>query len=305
MNSRAKKALDQLGALPGMSNVKSQVEQMVQFARISKLRMQNGLKAEPHANHMVFTGNPGTGKTTAARLIGEAFAALGLLKSNTDTPPFVEVHHADVDSELVGVAEKNIKEKFQQARGGVLFIDEIYTFLGTASHKSSEKVVGVIVQMLEDMRDEVVVIVAGYPKEVEEFLDYNPGLRSRFSNVIHFPDYDTNDLLRIAEFMCSERDYKMTSEFRQSLGKKMQQEKLYPNFGNARTVRNILEKSIKMQAVRIGCIANPGRRDLILLTGEDIRFTKNEIPNEKIILTQTLQKILDRLQEIEFDDLLA
>lgn len=305
MNNKAKKTLDQLEALPGMANVKSQVEQMVQFARISKLRQQNGLKAEPHSNHMVFTGNPGTGKTTAARLIGKAFAALGLLKSNAENPPFVEVHHADVESELVGVAEKNIKEKFKQARGGVLFIDEVYTFLGTAAHKSSEKVVGVIVQMLEDMRDEVIVIVAGYPKEVEEFLDYNPGLRSRFSNVIHFPDYGVKDLVRIAEYLCNERDYKMTAEFRQRLGQQLSEERLLPSFGNARTVRNILEQAIKRQSVRVGHIGNPGRRDLVLLIGEDIQFTKKEIHNEKMVLTQTLQKIQDRLQEIEFDDLLA
>jgi len=288
-----------------MSSVKSQVEQMTQFARISKLRERNGLKAEPHSNHMVFTGNPGTGKTTAARLIGQAFAALGLLKAYADNPPFVEVHHADVESEFVGLAEKNIKEKFQEAKGGVLFIDEAYTFLGTSAHKSSEKVVGAIVQMLEDMGDSVVVIVAGYPEEMEEFLDYNPGLRSRFSNVIHFPDYDTKDLIRIAEYMCSKRDYEMTNEFRERLSQQLKQEKLHPNFGNARTVRNLIEQAIKRQSVRVSCLSNPRRRDLILLTGEDIQLEKKNTPNEKMVLTKTLQRIQDRLQEIEFENLLT
>lgn len=305
MNHRAKKALDQLGELPGMSSVKDQVEQMTQFARISKLREQNGLKAEAHSNHMVFTGNPGTGKTTAARLIGQAFAALGLLKSNTNNPPFVEVHHSDVESEFVGLAEKNMKQKFQDASGGVLFIDEAYTFLGTSPSMSSEKIVGAIVQMLEDMRDEVVVIVAGYSKEMEKFLDCNPGLRSRFSNTIHFPDYDTKDLVRIAEYMCSKREYKMTEEFRQRLIKQLQQEKLLPNFGNARTVRNLIEQAIKRQSVRVGRIASPVRRDLILLTGDDVHLETKEVLNEKLILTRTLQRIQDRLQEIEFGDLLA
>jgi len=305
VNHKAKRALEQLGALPGMSSVKSQVEQMTQFARISKLRERNGLKAEPHSNHMVFTGNPGTGKTTAARLIGQAFAAFGLLKSNTDDPPFVEVHHSDVESEFVGLAEKNMKQKFQDASGGVLFIDEVYTFLGASPSKSSEKVVGTIVQMLEDMRDEVVVIVAGYPEETEQFLDCNPGLRSRFSNVIHFPDYEAKDLIRIAEYMCSERDYTMTAEFRQRLHQQLKQEKLQPNFGNARTVRNLIEQAIKKQSVRVSCLSNPGRRDLVLLTGEDIQFEKKEIPNEKIVLTKTLQRIQDRLQEIEFENLLT
>jgi len=305
VNHKAKRALDQLGALPGMSSVKSQVEQMTQFARISKLRERNGLKAEPHSNHMVFTGNPGTGKTTAARLIGQAFAALGLLKSNTDDPPFVEVHHSDVESEFVGLAEKNMKQKFQDASGGVLFIDEVYTFLGTSPSKSSEKLVGTIVQMLEDMRDEIVVIVAGYPEETEQFLDCNPGLRSRFSNTINFPDYEAKELIRIAEYMCSERDYSMTAEFRQRLHQQLKKEKLQPNFGNARTVRNLIEQAIKKQSVRVHCLSNPGRRDLVLLTGEDIQFEKKEIPNEKIVLTKTLQRIQDRLQEIEFENLLT
>ena len=305
MSIKAKKALDQLGAMPGMANIKEQIEQMIAFARISKLRERNGLKSEPHSSHMVFTGNPGTGKTTAARLIGQAFAALGLLKSYTDTSPFIEIQHADVISELVGLAEKAVIQKFQEAKGGVLFIDEIYTFLGKSEGQNSEKIVGTIVQMLEDMRDEVVVIVAGYPKEVEEFLDCNPGLRSRFSNIIHFPDYETKDLVLIAEYMCSERDYKMTREFTLSLGRQLSQEKTRPNFGNARVVRNIIEQSIKRQSVRLGHMANPIRRDLILLIGEDHHFEKIEIPNEQSVLTKILQRTQERLQEIEFDNLLA
>ena len=305
MNIKAKKALDQLGAMPGMSNIKEQIEQMIAFARVSKLRERNGLRADPHSNHMVFTGNPGTGKTTAARLIGQAFAALGLLKSNTDTPPFIEVHHSAVSSKYVGEEEKAISKMFQAAKGGVLFIDEAYTFLGASEGKSSEKTVGTIVQMLEDMRDEVAVIVAGYPKEMEEFLDCNPGLRSRFSNVIHFPDYDVRALHGIAEFMCKERDYKMTIEFSHGLVEQLRAEKLRPNFGNARVVRNIIEQSIKRQSVRLGHMANPIRRDLILLTGEDHQFEKKEIPNEHSVLTKILQRTQERLQEIEFDELLA
>lgn len=305
MNLKAKKVLDQLGALPGMANIKSQVEQMTQFARISKLREQNGLKAELHSNHMVFTGNPGTGKTTAARLIGQAFAALGLLKSNTDNPPFVEVHNADITSQYVGMGEQNIKQKFQEANGGVLFIDEAYTLLGASEAKTSEKIVGAIVQMLEDMRDNVIVIVAGYPKEMEEFLGYNPGLRSRFSNTIHFPDYEVKDLLSIADYLCNARDYSMTAEFRRQLGQQLKHEKLRPNFGNARTVRNLIEQAIKRQSVRVSRIANPNRRDLVLLKGEDAQFVKTEAPNEKLALTQAIQKIQDRLQEIEFENLLT
>lgn len=285
MNEKSRRILDELETMPGMMHVRNQVERIIQLKRISELRKRNGLKAESCSNHMVFTGNPGTGKTTAARMIGRAFASMGLLKqrSNIEESPFVEIHHADVESELVGRAEKNIAAKFKEAEGGVIFIDEAYSFLGRAEHRSSEKTIAVMVQMMEDMRDRVMVIVAGYPKEMEEFVNYNPGLRSRFSNTVHFPDYGVSDLLRIAAHICSERDYKMTEEYKQKLSVRLSQEIALPGFGNARTVRNLIEYSIKVQAVRLGNIASPARRDLVLLTKADApeylkpKLVENEI----------------------------
>ncbi|RNB94419.1 AAA family ATPase [Brevibacillus parabrevis] len=207
LERRAREALERLGALPGMFAVKNQVEQMIQFAKISKLRERQGLKTTPQSNHMVFKGNPGTGKTTAARLIGEAFAALGMLKTSHDEPPFVEIHHADVTHPHVGQAERTIKDKFKEAKGGVLFIDEAYAFVaGESSHKTGDKVIAAIVQLMEDMRDEIVVIAAGYPEDMAEFLNENPGLRSRFPTTIHFADYEVSDLIQIAAFFCSERE---------------------------------------------------------------------------------------------------
>ncbi|MHB8061346.1 MAG: AAA family ATPase [Ruminiclostridium sp.] len=286
MNVKAQRILDQLETMPGMAHVRIQVERIMQLKRVTKLREMNGLKVEPCSNHMVFTGNPGTGKTSAARMIGKAFAAMGLLKLRQSNPneatPFIEIHHADVESELVGVAEKKIKMKFEEAEEGVLFIDEAYSFLGRAEHKSSEKTMAVIVQMMEDMRDRIMVIVAGYPKEMEDFLNYNPGLRSRFSNTVHFPDYGVRDLLLIASHMCSERDYKMTEEYKEKLSLRLNQEILLPGFGNARTVRNLIEYSIKTQALRISNIVSPTRRDLVLLTKGDAPecFTSKLIENE-------------------------
>lgn len=273
MNAKAQKILEQLEAMPGMDHVRVQVEQIIQLKRISELRRTNGLKAEPCSNHMVFTGNPGTGKTTAARIIGKAFSAMGLIQqrqsNSIEYAPFIEIHHADVESELVGVAEKNIKAKFKAAEGGVIFIDEAYSFLGRAEHKSGEKTMAAMVQMMEDMRDRVMVIVAGYPKEMEDFLNYNPGLRSRFSNTVCFPDYEMKDLMLIASHICAERDYKMTEEYRQKLHLRLYQEIGLSGFGNARTVRNLIEHSIKAQAFRLSNVASPSRRDLVLLTKAD------------------------------------
>lgn len=301
-------ALNQLGALPGMANVKEQVAQIIQFKKISKLRSQNGLKASSQSLHMVFTGSPGTGKTTAARLIGEAFASLGILKghrnSENDSLPFVEVHHADVTSPLVGEAEKNIKKKFKKARGGVLFIDEAYAFLdGGSTHKTDDKVVTAILQLMEDMRDEVMVIIAGYPEETEQFLDSNPGLRSRFANTIHFPDYSVPDLIHIAQTMLKELEYKADPDFLEILANQLWVEKDEKGFGNARTVRNILEQSIRRHSVRVAEIFSPSVDDLTLLKGVDIQTGSTKMLTEKDLLLKALNQIKQKLLVYEIKEL--
>lgn len=301
-------ALEQLGALPGMLNVKSQVEQIIQFNRISKLRKQHGLKTHSQSIHMVFTGNPGTGKTTAARLIGEAFASMGLLKSSNSSKgiPFVEVHHADVTSKYVGAAEKTIKEKFKQARGGVVLIDEAYAFIdGESSHKSGEKVIAAIVQLMEDLRDEVMVIAAGYSNEMDKFLDSNPGLRSRFSNTVQFPDYSVPDMISIAQTMLSERDYRADAEYMKLLANRLWTEKDMKGFGNARTVRNIIEQSIRLHSVRVAQLPSPSREDLSVLTQMDIQLSELETLSEKEILIKAMEQIQGRLLAIELKEITA
>nr|WP_285891207.1 AAA family ATPase [Paenibacillus pasadenensis] len=221
---------------------------------------------------MVFTGNPGTGKTTAARLIGEVFTSMGLLKSpkKDGVSPFVEIHQADIAHPHVGESEKIMLKKFQLARGGVLFIDEAYSFMGKASHNTDGKLVAIIVQQMEDMRDEIIVIAAGYPKDMNKFLDFNPGLRSRFNTTIHFPDYSVQDMLHVAAHMCKEREYQMTAEFGQALGMRLAYEMGEKGFGNARTVRNIMEAAIKRQSSRVAKLPQIRRTDLFNLTGPDM-----------------------------------
>jgi stage V sporulation protein K len=301
-------ALQQLGKLPGMFNIKLQVEQIIQFHRVSKLRLQNGLKTVPQSLHMVFTGSPGTGKTTAARLIGEAFATMGFLKSkdsNGKDVPFVEIHQADITSKFVGEAEKTILKKFKQARGGVLFIDEAYAFLAgkDSDHKTDEKVITAIVQMMEDMREEVIVIVAGYTKEMNKFLDSNPGLRSRFANTVDFPDYSVLDMILIAQTMLKEREYRATHEFLSLLSNQLWVEKDKKGFGDARTVRNIIEQSIRLHSVRVSQLLNPSREDLMLLTPSDIQTSGQKLLGEKEILLRALNQIQSRLLECELQEI--
>ncbi|WP_096269383.1 AAA family ATPase [Paucisalibacillus globulus] len=300
------KALMELGALPGMMAVKMQVEQIIQLKKIAKLRAQQGLKNQNQSNHLIFTGSPGTGKTTAARLIGEAFSSLGILKSEDYNNPFIEIHHADITSSLVGEAERNIKDKFEEARGGVLFIDEAYAFIGgEKSHKSGEKVIATIVQLMEDLREEVMVIIAGYANEIDEFLDSNPGLRSRFSNTVHFPDYSVPDMLQIAQKMLTDQDYQADNEYLGALANRLWFEKDKKGFGNARTVRNILEESIRMHSVRIAQMEYPSREDLMLLTKVDLESNRHHMLSEKEILQKAMKQMQTRLLEFELQDIIS
>ncbi|WP_340397779.1 AAA family ATPase [Paenibacillus sp. FSL E2-0202] len=304
INQKARDALNRLAAMPGMFAVKDQVEQMVQLKRVAELRKQNRLKSQPQSNHMVFTGNPGTGKTTAARLIGQAFVEIGLLKRAGDKVPFVEIGHSSIISELVGVAEKNLTAKFKLARGGVLFIDEAYSFIGKADHRSDAKIVANMVQHIEDMRDEIVVIAAGYPKNMAEFLSFNPGLASRFPTTIHFPDYTVPELVQIAQQMLLEQEYQAGPDYLDALASVMWIEKNRPNFGNARTVRNHVERSIRKHAVRVSQILNPSRKDLALITAADLVHSVQDVKNsEKETLRESIKVAQARLFELDLREL--
>jgi stage V sporulation protein K len=308
-------ALEELKALDGMASVQSKIMEALALANIYKARERHSLKNEQHALHMIFTGNAGTGKTTVARLVGKLFVGAGLLKKGKFTPtktdleqrnylggsptptpksdvPFVEITNADITSAFWGEDEKNMKKAFDRANGGVLFIDEAYSMISRSGHRSGEKVSAVMVAEMENRRDSVCVIGAGYPKEMEEFIQYNTGLASRFATVIHFPNYPILQLLKIAEGMSNDRDYKMTEEYKTRLAQRLEKERLLYTFGNARTVRNIIEESIRKHAKRVydKFGSSPAREILITLEKEDIEdfnpvFTGKQIvdPYEKVI----------------------
>lgn len=304
-NNTAKMALKRLGMLPGMSQVKEQVEEMIYLARVSKRRAQLNLKTGSQSLHMIFAGNPGTGKTTAARLIGEAFAATGLLKTSSQEVPFVEVHHSKIAHPHVGQGEKNMAAKFREARGGILFIDEAYAFLGKAEHQTDEKIIATIVQCMEDMRDEVLVIAAGYEKEMQKFITFNPGLHSRFPTKIVFPDYTVPELVKIGQQMAADQEYQLSEDYLDSLASVLWIEKSRPNFGNARTVRNHIERSIRRQAIRISQQQEISRADLTTLIGADLVASADGTKiTEKDALKRIIAEAQIRLNQIEMKEFL-
>jgi stage V sporulation protein K len=299
-------AMQELNALDGMGNVKGKIEETLALATTFKQREKYGLNNTLHALHMVFTGNAGTGKTTVARIVGQLFYGAGLLekgnykRTETDRErvygmggssdrkvgdvPFVECSNADISSAFWGEDEKNMKKKLDDANGGVLFMDEAYSMISRSGHRSGEKVMAVLVQEMENRRNSVCVICAGYPKEMEEFMQYNTGLASRFATVIHFENYDVPALIKIAEGMVKDRDYRMSEGYAVKLAERLEKERLHPHFGNARTVRNIIEESIRIHAKRVFDLygTNPSREQLIMLEEADIRpfspiFTGEEI----------------------------
>jgi stage V sporulation protein K len=307
-------ALKELKALDGMDTVQEKIMEALALSNIFKAREKHSLRNEQHALHMIFTGNAGTGKTTIARLVGKLFVGAGLLKKgdfkrtktdleqrsfgggSTSTPvgevPFVECSNADISSAFWGEDEKRMLQKFDDSNGGVLFIDEAYSLISRSGHRSGEKVSAVIVTEMENRRDNVCVIAAGYPKEMEEFAQYNTGLASRFATVINFPNYSVPQLLKIAHGMSQDRDYKMSEDYKTKLAERLEKERLLYTFGNARTVRNIIEESIRKHAKRVyekhG--SSPARDILITLEKEDMEdfnpvFTGKQIvdPYEKVI----------------------
>ncbi|MGB9866866.1 MAG: AAA family ATPase [Bacillota bacterium] len=240
--------LQELNQLVGLKEIKELVAELYAYIEVQRRRARFGLTCQPMSLHMIFSGNPGTGKTTVARVLGRMFKELGILKKGH----VVEVERADLVGEYIGHTAQKTREQVHRALGGVLFIDEAYSLARGGEKDFGRECIDVLVKSMEDHRDELVLILAGYKEEMAKFLTCNPGLRSRFPIQLDFPDYTAEELLEIAEIMFATRQYRMTPEARQAFLKKIKQKlvtEVIP--GNARTVRNMVERAIRYQAVRL------------------------------------------------------
>ena len=265
---RLKQALDELDSLIGLDPVKELVREVQAFVEIQQRRSKVRLATEPLALHMIFKGNPGTGKTTVARIFGKMFEAMGVLPKGH----LVECERADLVGEYIGHTAQKTREQIRQALGGILFIDEAYSLARGGEKDFGKEAIDTLVKAMEDKKDQLVLILAGYRREMEIFLQANPGLRSRFPIHIDFPDYKTSELLQIADLMLERREYRLTDGARRRLRDILEQKARTqdPNLGNARMVRNLIERAIRRQAVRLVRRARVTRDDLVMITEADI-----------------------------------
>ncbi|MFF2080704.1 right-handed parallel beta-helix repeat-containing protein [Kitasatospora sp. NPDC058162] len=263
----ADEALAELDSLVGLATVKQEVRTLIDLISVGRRRRQAGLKAPSLRRHLVFTGAPGTGKTTVARLYGEILASLGVLQRGH----LVEVARVDLVGEHIGSTAIRTAAAFDRARGGVLFIDEAYALAPEDGARDfGREAIDTLVKLMEDHRDEVVVIVAGYTAEMERFLSANPGVSSRFSRTVTFPDYSADELLEIARAQCAEHEYALAEAAEGALLDHFARLERGPNFGNGRTARQVFETMVERHAVRVAALADPSTEELQLLVPADL-----------------------------------
>ncbi|WP_394435949.1 right-handed parallel beta-helix repeat-containing protein [Streptomyces sp. SGAir0957] len=263
----SKDVLSELDALVGLEDVKREVRALTDMIEVGRRRQEAGLKAASVRRHLVFTGSPGTGKTTVARLYGEILAGLGVLEQGH----LVEVSRVDLVGEHIGSTAIRTQEAFQKAHGGVLFIDEAYALSPEDSGRDfGREAIDTLVKLMEDQRDAVVVIVAGYTAEMERFLSVNPGVASRFSRTITFSDYVPEELLRIVEQQAEEHEYRLAPGTPEALLKYFTALPKGPAFGNGRTARQTFESMVERHAGRVAQVDEPSTEELTLLYPDDL-----------------------------------
>ncbi|MBQ4068802.1 MAG: AAA family ATPase [Lachnospiraceae bacterium] len=261
--------MGEFNGLTGLGAVKQDVNEMINLMKVQKMREERGMKQTSVNKHMVFMGNPGTGKTTVARLLSKIYAAIGVVSKGH----LVEVDRSGLVSGYIGQTAMKVTDVIEESLGGILFIDEAYTLTaGKGEGDFGQEAIDTLLKAMEDNRDDLIVIVAGYTDLMEEFLDSNPGLRSRFNKFIMFEDYKAEELMEILNSMCKNQDYMLSRDAYDASMEyfKNRCEEKPEGFANARDVRNYLEKAIAKQASRIVNLTEVDNNILAIIEKEDL-----------------------------------
>jgi hypothetical protein len=258
--------LAELDALVGLARVKTDVRRLTSLLRIQALRHERGLPTMETSHHLVFTGNPGTGKTTVARLLSQILQTLGLVSKGH----LVETDRSHLVAGYVGQTAAKTRAVLESALGGTLLIDEAYALARGGESDFGREALDTIVKFMEDHRADLAVIAAGYPAEMSTLLEANPGLESRFTRVIDFPDYTTEELVEIFVRMSERTRYHLDGPARTALAELIAAQPRRRGFGNARFVRNVFEEAVGRQAERLAAVEHPTEEELTTLTAADL-----------------------------------
>ena len=258
--------------LVGLAPVKQRIREIAAFLLVARARQEVGLTSDPPTLHMAFTGNPGTGKTTVALRMANILHRLGYIRKGH----LVSVTRDDLVGQFIGHTAPKTKEILKRAMGGVLFIDEAYYLHRPENEKDyGQEAIEILLQVMENQREDLVVILAGYRQRIESFFVSNPGFRSRIAHHIDFPDYDAGELLAIAEVLAAQSEYRLSPAARDTMVDYIARRREQPNFANARSIRNALDRARLRQAMRL-CAGDgvASREALQTIEAEDIRASR-------------------------------